>query len=312
MLSLICTRRALSLCAVGLVFAPAAPAFVINATYDAGITGNAAVKNTLDSVIAFYGSTFTDNISIDINFETITTSGILGHSSASNGVTSYGAIHNALIADVKSDDDVAAMAQIAASPYSEGNMVATKANFRALGLSVGNFGSPDGTVGLNTAACFYGHANPVANKFDLYSVACHEIDEVLGTGSGIGGNTAAVADIYRYTDTGARTFSTSTAIHTGFSIDGSHQIVEYNQFGRTVGDWGDWKLNSPAQVQDFQGTPGVVINPNNELRLLDVIGYDRAAPVPEPASVLTLGVGIVAVLVRRRGRRAACVATVSK
>lgn len=297
----ICTRRALPLAIAGLVFVPAAPALVINPTYDAGIANNAAIKSTLDSVVAFYNTAFTDNITIDINFETITTSGILGHSSAAVGVTSYGAIHNALIADQTSADDIAAMAQIAASPYSEGNMFATKANFRALGLDVSNFASPDGTVGLNTAACFYGHANPVGNKYDLFSIACHEIDEVLGTGSGIGGNTPSVADVYRYTDTGARTFSTSTLIHTFFAIDGIHGIAEYNQFGRSAGDWGDWKLNTPAQVQDFQGTPGVVIDPNNELRLLDVIGYNRA-PVPEPASIATLSAGFAAMMVRRKRR----------
>lgn len=297
--------RGFRLCLLGLGFAAIgvsrAEALIINPTYDAGIMGNSAIKNTLDSVVAFYHSTFTDNATVDITFQTISTPGILGHSDAAVGVTSYSAIHNALLADQTSADDAAAMAHIAVDPYSDGNMFATKANFRALGLNVGNFGSPDGTVGLNTAACFYGHANPVAGLYDLYSIACHEIDEVLGTGSGIGGNTPAVADIYRYTDAGARTFSTSTLIHTGFSINGSNMIVEYNQFGRVAGDWGDWKLNSPAQVQDFQGTPGVVINPNNELRLLDVIGYDRAA-APEPAAFALVGLGFVSILRRRKAR----------
>ena len=292
--------RILAMCSVaGFLSATTANAFVINPTYDAAIMGNAAIKGTLDSVVAFYHSALTDNITIDITFNTISTGGILGQSNAAVGVTTYSTIHSALIADVTSPDDVAAIAQIAASPYSEGNMLATKANFRALGLDVSGLNSPDGTIGLNTANCFYGHANPVAGKYDLFSIACHEVDEILGTVSGIGGNTAAVADIYRYTGAGARTFSTNTAIHTFFSIDGTTQIVEYNQFGRTAGDWGDWKLNSPAHVQDFQGTPGVVIDPNIELRLLDVIGYNLA-PVPEPATLAVVSLGLVATVRRRK------------
>ncbi len=150
--------RSSRLIAVGFVVAGASAvrAMVINPTYDAGITGNSAIKNTLDSVVAFYNAAFTDNITIDISFNTIRTAGILGNSSAAIGVTSYSNIHNALIADATSADDVAAIAQIAASPYSEGNMLATKANFRALGLSVANFTSPDCTIGLNTANCFSG------------------------------------------------------------------------------------------------------------------------------------------------------------
>lgn len=289
--------RILAVASLGFASFGAAHAMVINPTYDATILGNAAIKNTLDSVIAFYDSTFTDNITVDITFNSMATG--LGNSSSAIGVTSYGAIHNALIADATTADDAAALAQITASPYSEGNMVATKANFRALGISVAGFSSPDCTIGLNTSACFYGHANPVAGKYDLYAVACHEVDEALGSGSGVGGNTPAVADVFRYDAAGGRTFSTNTGIHTFFSINGSTPVVEYNQFGRTIGDWGDWKLNSPAQVQDFQGTPGVVTSPLNELRLLDVIGYNRA-PVPEPATMAVLGLGLAAMIRRRR------------
>jgi hypothetical protein len=287
-------RAAISVAIIG---ATTANALTIIPTYDATILANTAAKNTLDSVIAFYHATFTDPITVDITFNSMGSG--LGNSSSAIGVTSYGAIHNALIADATSADDAAALAQITSSPYSEGNMLGTKANFRALGFNVDNFASPDCTIGLNVGACFYGHANPIAGKYDLYAVACHEVDEALGTGSGIGGGTPAIADIFRYTAAGGRTFSTNTGIHTFFSIDGTTQIVEYNQFGRTVGDWGDWKLNVPAQVQDFQGTPGVVISPLNELRLLDVAGYDRS-PVPEPATIALMGIGFAAMIRRRK------------
>jgi len=46
----------------------------------------------------------------------------------------------------------------------------------------------------------------------------------------------------------------------------------------------------------------VLVSPNNELTLLDVVGYNRA-PVPEPASMAALGIGVLALIRRRKNSK---------
>jgi len=177
----------------------------------------------------------------------------------------------------------------------------SEANAKALGFDTSSFSGDDGVIGLNTSICFTDHNSPVAGKYDLFAVAAHELDEVLGTVSGVGGSTLWSADLYRYNGSGARSFTTDTGQRAYFSIDGTNLLDEYNQFGRTTGDWGDWKRHSPPQVQDWQGTTGMKIDPDVEFRLLDVVGYDRVI-TPEPASMAVLGLGVFA-LIRRRAKK---------
>ena len=104
------------------------------------------------------------------------------------------------------------------------------------------------------------------------------MDEALGTPSGFSfGGTPWSADMFRYDQNGSRTYTTDTSGHAYLSLDGTTDIVEYNQFGRNNGgDWGDWIDQRPPQVQDWVGDPGVSIDMgNSELTLLDVVGYDR-------------------------------------
>jgi len=239
-----------------LLLATSAQALTINPTFGATVGASAftqAQKDTITSVITLYQSTFNDNMTVNITFNNMNTG--LGQSQTTFGQIDYASFHTALIADATTANDATALTKLAASPFTGANIVASEANFKALGFDTSGLGTgPDSVIGLNAGICFTGHANPVGGQYDLFGVACHELDEALGTVSGVGGN-ALAADLYRYDATGARTLSSSTGIHTFFSIDGVNNIVEYNQFGRTGGDWGDWKINSPAQVQDFQGTP---------------------------------------------------------
>ncbi len=107
-------------------------------------------------------------------------------------------------------------------------------------------------------------------------------------------------DLYRYSAPGVRSFSTvqTTSPFSYYSIDGGATVLSY--FSQTNGaDYADWLSNPiPAgfgpQVQDAFGEQNTnpALGPN-ELTALNVAGWDARA-VPEPSSVVMLGIGAAA------------------
>lgn len=279
---------------------------VINPTFDSSITGNAnavQIEATINQMCAMYNAKFTDNITVNITYHN-TTSG-LGSNNPATITETYTDFRNALAADSSTADDATALAHLGAGATNPvtgtSTVVLTRPNARALGFSTPS-GSDD-TVNLNCSICNLTHgvnANP--NFYDLYAVACHETDECLGTPCGLDlTNTAWAADMFRYNGSGARTFTTNTSTHAFFSLDGTTNIVEYNQFQWGGGDHGDWVHHATPQVQDWSGSPGVTVDMGpSEFRLLDGIGYNFA-PAPEPSTWAMFGFGSL-VLLRRRKR----------
>jgi len=294
--------------ALVLAATPASANLVINPTFDSSITSDAnaaTIMNTINSAIGFYESTFTDNITVNITFQEMSSG--LGASSTFIVRPSYSDYITHLTADATSAADATALSHLpiqANDPVTgHTGIVLSTANARAVGLSAAT--ASDGTISLNTSICNLDRVSPSPSKYDLYAVACHEMDEVLGTGSWIDRSISSDAairamDLFRYNGAGGRSFTDATTAQAFFSIDGTTDIVQFNQSGS--GDWGDWIHNSPPQVQDFSGTPGAIVNPGfSEITALDVIGYNGPVPVPEPASMAVLGLGAAA-LIRRRKR----------
>ncbi len=98
-----------------------------------------------------------------------------------------------------------------------------------------------------------------------------------------------------------RSLTVDPAATAYFSIDGGvTAIANFNQSG--AGDYGDWASSATPRIQDAFAPPGVQIDIGPaELTALDVIGWDLA-PVPEPASLSVMALGMLG-LIRRRGRR---------
>jgi hypothetical protein len=160
----------------------------------------------------------------------------------------------------------------------------TTANQRALGIS--GFppgGQPDGTIYVNMSIVNIDRVNIDPTHFDLIAVVSHEIDEVLGTASGLTTTNTSVADLYRYSSTGARNYTTA-GDDAYLSIDGGvTDLVRYNQ--SASGDYGDWWSTGAhtPRVQDAFATQGATPNLGVELTLLDVVGYNLAtAPLAAP------------------------------
>lgn len=280
---------------------PASANLVIDATFSSSITGlsnAAAVESTLNLAIANFESIYTSNVTVKITFNSMSSG--LGQSSTDYTSETTAAYLAALTTHNSGDAiDTAALLKLGTNPYLGSTIGLTTANARALGFSAST--SNDGTIGLNTGICFTGHSTPVGGEYDLFGVASHEIDEVLGTSSGVGGGFLDT-DLFRYDGSGNRSFTSSTSVHAYLSVDGTTDIDEYNQFGRSNGDFGDWIIHNPPQVQDWAGTPGKIDNYGvGETDLLDAVGYN-VAPAPEPASMALLGLGAAALL-RRRFRK---------
>src|SRR5205085_12377771 len=101
---------------------------------------------------------------------------------------------------------------------------------RAVGLPGAPFvnGSFDGAIGLNTHITDVGSPG-TTGQYSLRAVTQHEIDEVLGLGSslpGISFSTIFPEDLYRYNNSGGRSFTTTSTALAFFSIDSTTLLAQ--------------------------------------------------------------------------------------
>jgi hypothetical protein len=292
-----------------------APAnLVITPTFAASINNDAnasTIKATINAAIGNYESLFADPITVFITFQEM--SGGVGQSSVQNINVPYASYLTQLTADKTTANDNTAVATLPVQANNPVNGTSTvrlsTATIRAVGGITGvnattSAGNPDATISLNTSVLNLSRAATDQTKFDLMSVAEHEIDEVLGTASALNladTSSPKAMDLFRYDQNGARTYSTSSSVQSFFSINGgTTDLARFNQ--NASGDFGDWFSpgGQTPQVQDAFATLGSHPDLGVELTALDVVGFDL---VPEPASVILLGGGLAIGLARRRPRK---------
>lgn len=265
--------------------------------FDSTITNDpqaATIESTIRAACAVYQNDFSDPITVSITFEEMSSG--LGESSWSYNSYSYSAVRAALAAAATTADDSTALAHL---PIQTGNPVNNNTSVHVktaeawdLGLNSGSAGENVGTVHLYTAIMNLSDAQTDPDKYSLYSTACHEIDEVLATGSALDlvYQTEATLtdpifpeDLFRYDSSGNRSYTTNLDATSYFSLDGTNDLAQFNQVGS--GDFGDWYSyygGVVPQVQDAFTPPGVSPNLGVELRVLDVLGYHRVIQQPAP------------------------------
>jgi hypothetical protein len=280
---------------------PQSAGLVINATFDTSITSNvnaAQIEASINQAVGIFEQQFSDPITVSIFFRYSTTApngsplsgGTLAQSAyvIYNGI-SWSTFKNALIADAKTANDATANASLPGTALSA-NVIPSSANGRAVGMNtppamfpdghVGTGGPYDGIVTLNSAQPFqFDRIGGIgAGNFDAQRSTEHEMDEVLGLGSFIGGSNVRPQDLFSWSSSGTRNLTSSGSRY--FSINGgATDIVGFNQ--QSGGDFGDWLSGScpqttpyvqnafscPGQMSDVTATSPEGIN-------LDVIGYD--------------------------------------
>jgi hypothetical protein len=242
----------------------------------------------------------------------------LGMSSTFFANRPYSTYYNALVADAKTADDATALARLAGdgsganNPITGDSTINVKtANLRAVGINVNPPpGQPDGTISLNTHITTPGSPGS-SLQFSLLATTEHEIDEVLGLGSALPNppfGDPFPEDLFRFSSTATRSFTTSSTAQAFFSINGTTDLAQFDN-QNDGGDFGDWQSNPlpPGvlpKVQDAFATPGANPALSVELVALDVIGYDRVqvAAAPEPGTLALLGTSLLGLAALRRRR----------
>ena len=180
--------------------------FVINPTFDSSITSDpnaATIEATIQSAINVYEADIHNNVTVKITFSEMRPG--LGESSKPAYYVDYGGFLGQLKSQATTYNNTTLTAAITHLPQNDaayeaafgtstthgtadGQIVVTQAEARMLGYGGIPTGS-DGTISLNTSEMNIsrtGAQDP--SKYDLVSVVSHEIDEILGLGSGLNQN----------------------------------------------------------------------------------------------------------------------------
>ena len=212
--------------------------------------------------------------------------GGLGSNSTYYQTVTYSSYRNALSSDSITNNDTTAMALLPSSirdpVVNSRNINVKTANLRAVGINSNPpTGEPDGYVTLNTDLTFPGSSGS-SLQYSLLAVIQHETNELLGMGSGLPNSTTRIfpEDLFRYSSSGARSYTISSSATAFFSIDGTTDLAQFHN-SNDGADYGDWESNPlPAgvspKVQDAYATPFATPSMGVELIALDAIGYDVA------------------------------------
>jgi hypothetical protein len=284
-----------------------------NITFDASVS-SAPTGFTTDvlKVANYYASTFTDNVTVNLNVGfgelggSALPGGALGGSSTNLVLTSYKALASALKADATSSADHSAVVSLPArDPTGFGFYWVSTAEGKALGLYSGT--GVDGSVGFSSTAAFdYNTADGVTpGAYDFFGAVAHEFSEVMGRITLDGARISFFPhsfmplDLFHFSASHVRTFSGGAAGY--FSVDnGVTNLENFNT--NPAGDSGDWSSAKGVDAFNAFATAGAPLPISSaDLTALDAIGWNVAG---SSAAATTSGGAVTSVQLAAGGAEA--------
>ena len=239
-------------------------------------------------------------VSMQIGFRSLAAN-VLGGSSPALVEVNANVVKAHLAADSKSANDAIAVSSLPTYGASD-TLVLTNAQASAIGIAVD---PNDGTIEFSsnytysTSRSAQGTIAP--GTFDLVGIAEHEIGHTLGFLSSFDnpGTPATILDQFRYLGAGMR--DTTLVPGAYFSLNGGMTKIAGFSPGQNDSYQASHWLEGTGALLDPAVSAGVVQNiAALDLLALDVIGYDLATPVGEPASLAMLAMGLLGVAAYRR------------
>ncbi len=236
-----------------------------------------AVKSAAQYLASLFSTK--EVVNIDVGYGEIAGSplgsGALGESESYGYLANYAAVTNALRGD---GYNFAASDEPTSSQF-----FITSAETKAFGYVNPTSSALDGYVGFSSAyPMYYGTSGAVpSNDYDLYSIAEHEITEVMGRigvegASMNGAPTYTPLDLFHYSRPGSLELSGNGGY---FSInDGVTNLGIYNDAAANGGDIADWAssvANNSFDAFTAPGTAGAVTS--NDVLEVAALGYKLSA-----------------------------------
>src|SRR5262249_44239952 len=262
---------------------------IINVTYDSSVSSApAGFTTTVNAVVQYFQSQFTDPITINISVGygevggQALGSGALGESLTYLNTYSYSQLLGALTADATTATHQTAVASLPASnPAGGANYLVPTAEAKALGL-MGASTSLDGSIGFSSIPGIFDYNNAdgvSAGQYDFYGVVAHELSEVMGRLI-LGGSSFTPFSLFDYSAAGVRDMSGAQPGY--FSINGGQTNLD--SFNSVAGgDLGDWASSAGNDSFLAFAKSGVVLPVSQaDLTALDAIGWNLASSSPPP------------------------------